>query len=176
MISSLSIDDFLVVENMDLLKYKIKFKILSGYPLIQYNLAKVLFNTLSTEQIINVFLFTFLEANVLLFSKEIEYLTFTANAYMNFNYPHNNSHYFFYIGAISLEKFKIGGSILGGEINSTSLISINNEFVEDYWDKTIRIKEHLIVDLDNKIIIVNGDINSANFKKLENIKQLINDI
>ena len=38
---------------------KIKFKYLSGYPLIQYNLAKVLFHTLSINQIINIFLFSF---------------------------------------------------------------------------------------------------------------------
>ena len=164
-----TVDDFLVVENMDLLKYKIKFKILSGYPLIQYNLAKVLFNTLSTEQIINVFLFTFLEANVLLFSKEIEYLTFTANAYMNLNYPHNNSHYFFNIGAISLEKFKIGGSILGGEINSTSLISINNEFVEDYLGKASHLKEHVIVDLDNNDILFAKFNENDNYEKINKL-------
>ena len=164
-----TVDDFLVVENMDLLKYKIKFKILSGYPLIQYNLAKVLFNTLSTEQIINVFLFTFLEANVLLFSKEIEYLTFTANAYMNLNYPHNNSHYFFNIGAISLEKFKIGGSILGGEINSTSLISINNEFVEDYLGKASHLKEHVIVDLDNNDILFAKFNQNDNYEKINKL-------
>ena len=164
-----TVDDFLVVENMDLLKYKIKFKILSGYPLIQYNLAKVLFNTLSTEQIINVFLFTFLEANVLLFSKEIEYLTFTANAYMNFNYPHNNSHYFFNIGAISLEKFKIGGSILGGEINSTSLISINNVFVEDYLGKASHLKEHVIVDLDNNDILFAKFNENDNYEKINKL-------
>ena len=164
-----TVDDFLVVENMDLLKYKIKFRILSGYPLIQYNLAKVLFNTLSTEQIINVFLFTFLEANVLLFSKEIEYLTFTANAYMNLNYPHNNSHYFFNIGAISLEKFKIGGSILGGEINSTSLISINNEFVEDYLGKASHLKEHVIVDLDNNDILFAKFNENDNYEKINKL-------
>ena len=164
-----TVDDFLVVENMDLLKYKIKFKILSGYPLIQYNLAKVLFNTLSTEQIINVFLFTFLEANVLLFSKEIEYLTFTANAYMNLNYPNNNSHYFFNIGAISLEKFKIGGSILGGEINSTSLISINNEFVEDYLGKASHLKEHVIVDLDNNDILFAKFNENDNYEKINKL-------
>ena len=164
-----TVDDFLVVENIDLLKYKIKFKILSGYPLIQYNLAKILFNTLSTEQIINVFLFTFLEANVLLFSKEIEYLTFTANAYMNLNYPHNNSHYFFNIGAISLEKFKIGGSILGGEINSTSLISINNEFVEDYLGKASHLKEHVIVDLDNNDILFAKFNENDNYEKINKL-------
>ena len=148
-----TVDDFLVVETMDLLKYKIKFKILIGYPLIQYNLAKVLFNTLSTEQIINVFLFTFLEANVLLFSKEIEYLTFTANAYMN----------------ISLEKFKIGGSILGGEINSTSLISINNEFVEDYLGKASHLKEHVIVDLDNNDILFAKFNENDNYEKINKL-------
>ena len=153
----------------------IKFKYLSGYPLIQYNLPKVLFYGLNIPDIITVFLFTFLENDVLFFSKNIEFLSFTLNAYLNLNYPLNSGQYYFNIGPISFEEFKTGNNIYSAK-NIPRIFGINNEFVEDYWDKTIRIKEHLIVDLDNKIIIVNGDINSANFKKLENIKQLINDI
>ena len=38
----------------------VKFKYLSGYPIIQYNLAKVLFHKLNIEKIIDIFLFTFL--------------------------------------------------------------------------------------------------------------------
>ena len=104
-----------------------------------------------------------------MFSKEIEYLTFTANAYMNLNYPHNNSHYFFNIGAISLEKFKIGGNILGGEINSTSLISINNEFVEDYLGKASHLKEHVIVDLDNSDILFAKFNENDNYEKINKL-------
>ena len=171
-------NDFLVMEKNDfkpkvkkannatnIYEYKIKFNYLSGYPLIQYNLAKVLFNTLSTEDIINTFLFTFLEVNVIFFSKDIEYLTFTINAYMNFNYPYNDSQYFFNLGAISLEGFQFGDKF--GEKNFSSIIAINNGYVENYLSKLNRLGDHIVVDLDN------GKVMSGKYDK---IAQLIKNI
>ena len=52
--------------------------------MIQYNLDKVLLNNLNPEKIITIFLFIFLEKDVIFFSKDIEYLTLTLNAYLNF--------------------------------------------------------------------------------------------
>ena len=132
-------------------KYKnnkkiIKFNYLSGYPLIQYNLAKVLFHTLSIQDIIAVFLFTFLENSVIFFSKDIEYLTLTINAYGNFNFPLNDAEYFYNIGAISLDEFKNGDDF--GIKNCSSIIAINNEYVENYLSKTNDPGDHVIVDLD----------------------------
>ena len=124
----------------------IKFNYLSGYPLIQYNLAKVLFHTLSIQDIIAVFLFTFLENSVIFFSKDIEYLTLTINAYGNFNFPLNDAEYFYNIGAISLDEFKNGDDF--GIKNCSSIIAINNEYVENYLSKTNDPGDHVIVDLD----------------------------
>jgi hypothetical protein len=97
------LDDFKIIDKKDFIRtmkrknkneYKIKFKYLSGYPLIQYNLAKVLFKTLSIENIINIFLFTFLEENIIFFSENIEFLTLTLNAFASFNFPFNDMQYF----------------------------------------------------------------------------------
>ena len=44
-----------ITENNKKNMYKITFKFLSGYPLIQYNLPKVLFQNLSIEKIITFF-------------------------------------------------------------------------------------------------------------------------
>ena len=129
---------------------KIKFNHLSGYPLIQYNLAKVLFHRLSIAQIIKVFLFIFLEKEIVFFSVDNEYLTLTINAYMNLNYPLNDSQYFYNIGSISLEACKKNELPIFGFKISTSIIAINNRFVPDFYsDKTNKLSERIIVDLDN---------------------------
>ena len=157
-------NDFVLVEEPDIFKekksktlaednyfkYKLKFKYLSGYPLIQYNLVKVLFNTLSIEDIINIFFFTFLESTVVFFSENIEYLTLMINAFLNFNYPFNDAEYFYNIGAISLDSFKEGNSLFGVK-NCSSMIAVNNKLVDDYLGKlnNLRTETHIVVDLDN---------------------------
>ena len=129
---------------------KLKFKYLSGYPLIQFNLAKVLFHTLSIENIIKVFIFSFLEKDIVFFSESNEYLTLTINAYGNFNYPLNDAEYFYNIGAISLEAFQKNDVF--GIKNSSSIIAINNKYVENFLSNINRIDEYLIVDLDKGIL------------------------
>jgi len=68
---------------------KIKFDFLTGYPLIQYNLAKVLMQTLSPIDVIVIFFYTFLEKDVIFFSKDLEFLSLTINSYFNLNFPLN---------------------------------------------------------------------------------------
>ena len=152
---------------------KIKFKYLSGYPLIQYNLVKVLFHTLSVNQIINIFLFSFLEQNIIFFSEDIEYLSLTINSYMNFNYPLNDAQYFYNMGIISLESFQNDDSIFGIK-SFTSIIAINNKFVDDYMSKTSNIGGHIVVDLDKgdlKIAKENNDDDNN-----DKLNELINNI
>ena len=182
-------DDFIVLEESDFLpldptkqkinqininplETKIKFKYLSGYPLVQFNLAKVLFHTLSIEDIIKVFIFSFLESNIIFFSEDNEFLTLTINAYANFNYPLNDAEYYYNIGAISLKDFHNDHPF--GIKNSSSIIAINNKFVENYLAETNKIDEHLIVDLDNGELMVSGAENDHSyFKIIELIKKII---
>ena len=145
----------------DIYRNKIKFKYLSGYPLIQYNLAKVLFNTLSKGDIIKIFLFTFLESDIIFFSENIEYLTFTLNAYMNFNFPFNDAEYFYNISAISLESFKKGDNAV-----FTNMIGINNIFVEDYLAKNNKLNDHMIVDLDKGKILTAIEEGNDSYDKI----------
>ena len=152
---------------------KIKFKYLSGYPLIQYNLAKVLFHTLSINQIINIFLFSFLEQNIIFFSEDIEYLSLTINSYMNFNYPLNDAQYFYNMGIISLESFQNDDSIFGIK-SFTSIIAINNKFVDDYMSKTSNIGGHIVVDLDKGDLKIAKENNEDDNN--EKLNELINNI
>ena len=155
---------------------KIKFKYLSGYPLIQYNLAKVLFHTLSVDKIINIFLFSFLEQNIIFFSEDIEYLSLTINSYANLNYPLNDAQYFYNMGVISLDSFQNDNSIFGIK-SFSSIIAINNKFVPDYLTKAIKIGGHIVVDLDNgdlKIAKENNE-NDNNDKLNELINNILED-
>ena len=151
---------------------KIKFHFLSGYPLIQYNLPKVLFNRFSTEKIITIFLYMFLEKDVLFFSKNIEYLTLSINAYLNLSFPLNDEKYYFIGCAISLKDFMSGNNEFGVK-NYTSLIGINDAYTDNYRSTNLKINDHLAVDLDKGEIFVKEDLNEKNKKVNENNKKLV---
>ena len=137
--------------------YTIEFNFLSGYPLIQYNLPKVLFYNLSIEKIITIYLFMFLEKDILFFSRDIEYLTLTINAYLNLSFPLNDEKYYFIGCAISFDDFIKGDSEFGLK-NYTSLIGINDSFKSNYRNKNIKINDHLVVDLEKGDIIYGEDL------------------
>ena len=157
---------------------EIKFKCLSGYPLIQYNLSKVLLNNLTPEKVITIFLYTFLEKDVIFFSKDIEYLTLSLNAYLNLNFPLNDEKYYFIGAAISFEDFSYGNSEFGLK-NYTSIIGINDQYRPDYKNKNLKIQDHLVIDLDKGEIYYgqdenNNNVNERNEKIVKFIKKICN--
>ena len=52
---------------------EIKFPFLQAYPLLQYNLSKLLFNYFSISKIIFIFINTFLQKYILIFSENINF-------------------------------------------------------------------------------------------------------
>ena len=162
-------------------KYIIEFNSLSGYPLIQYNLPKVLFNSLSIDKIIEIFLFMFLEKDVLFFSKNIELLTLTINAFLNLSFPLNDEKYYFIGCAISFDDFIRGDSDFGIK-NYTSVIGINDSYQPNYKNKNIKIEDHLAVDLDKGEVIYNdaskneNNVNNNNKKLIKIIEKMCKDV
>ena len=151
---------------------KIEFKFLSGYPLIQYNLPKVLFQNLSIEKIITIFLYMFLEKDVIFFSKDILHLTLTINAFLNLNFPLNDEKYYFIGCAISLQDFTEGVSEFGMK-NYTSVIGINDSYTPEYRKKNIKINDHLVVDLEKGNIICGEEGKDKPSKTDINNKKLV---
>ena len=129
----------------------IKFGLLSGYPIIQYNLAKVLLNKMSPEDVITIFFYTFLEKSVIFFSKDIELLSLTINSYLNLNFPLNDEKYYFYNVSISFENYIQGNSLFIGT-TFTNAIGINSKYNNNYKNNHVRLSEHLTVDLDKGVI------------------------
>ena len=99
----------------------------------------------------------FLEKDILFFSRDIEYLTLTINAYLNLSFPLNDEKYYFIGCAISFDDFIKGDSEFGLK-NYTSLIGINDSFKSNYRNKNIKINDHLVVDLEKGDIIYGEDL------------------
>ena len=127
----------------------IKFSFLPGYPLIQYNLVKVLLNILSPQDVIIIFFHTFLEKDVVFFSKDIEYLSLTIDAYLNLNFPLNDEKYYFFNACVSYENYINNNSTFVGS-TFTSILGVNSPYLPEYKNTEMsKSKEHLCVDLDN---------------------------
>lgn len=125
----------------------ITFPQLSGYPLFHFNLP-FLFTVLPVEIIIEVFLFTFLENDIIFYSANLDLLNLVMYIFSNLNYPCNDSIYFWHILSVSIEAFMNSTSTFVGKTCST-MIGINNSY-DPKIKTTLRIKEHFILDIDNK--------------------------
>ena len=125
----------------------IKFPQLSGYPLMDINISFI-FNLLPPEIIIEVFIFTFLEHDIIFYSTRPEVLNMVIFIFSNLNYPFNDSIYYWHVLSVSLNSFMTGSSKLVGKTSST-LTGILNEYQPDVIT-TKKIHEHFVLDIDNK--------------------------
>ena len=170
--SSMSFLGNIITDNNDDLEDKIKFDYLTGYPVIQYNLAKVLLQTLTPIDIIDIFLYTFLEKDILFFSKDIEFLSLTINSYLNLNFPLNDEKYYFINACVSYENYISGNSTFVGS-TFTTIIGINDSYNQKYQSECInKLKEHLAVDLDNGKVYKIED--KSDKEKSKNNRELFN--
>ena len=151
--------------NLDELFPKLKFEILPGYPLIQYNLAKVLLDIMSPIHVIEIFFYTFLEKNVIFFSKNLQYLSTTINSYLNLNFPLNDEKYYFINASVSLDNYMNNNSPFIGSA-FTTIIGINSSYNPKYLKSPNKIKDHLAVNLDkDEIYKVDDKDQKENSKK-----------
>ena len=153
--TSINVNDFKLYEN-------IKFSFLPGYPLIQYNLVKVLLHILSPQDVIIIFFHTFLEKDVVFFSKDIEYLSLTIDAYLNLNFPLNDEKYYFFNACVSYENYINNNSTFVGS-TFTTILGVNSQYPLEYKNTNMaKSKEHLCVDLDNGNLHYMKGNNSSN--------------
>ena len=125
----------------------ITFPQLSGYPLMDINMS-FLFSLIPPDIIIEVFIFTFLEHDIIFYSTRPDILNMVMFIFSNLNYPFNDSIYYWHILSVSLQSFMTGASTFVGKTCST-LTGILNEYKPDVLT-TQKIREHFVLDIDNK--------------------------
>ena len=125
------------------------FQFLPGYPLIQYNLAKVLLDILTPYDVIIIFIYTFLEKDVIFFSSNLELLSLTMNSYQNLNFPLNDEKYYFINACVSYDNYIKGNSTFVGSA-FTTMVGINDQYQSKYINSSAhKLKDHICIDLDN---------------------------
>ena len=150
----------------------IKFQFLPGYPLMQYNLAKVLMDAISPYDVIVIFIYTFLEKDVIFFSNNIELLSLTMNAYQNLNFPLNDEKYYFINACVSYDNYIKGNSTFVGSA-FTTMVGINDQYQSKYINSNHKIKDHLAIDLDTGNV---NQIKDSNNKETTNKNKLLFDL
>ena len=123
------------------------FNQLSGYPTLDINLSFI-FNLIPPEIIVEVFIFSFLEHDIIFYSSRPEILNMVMYIFSNFNYPFNDSIYYWHVLSVSEDSFMAGTSTFVGKTCST-ITGILSEYDPDILT-TKKIKEHFVLDIDNK--------------------------
>ena len=123
------------------------FDQLSGYPFLDINLS-FLFNLIPPEIICEVFIFSFLEHDIIFYSQNPEILNTVMFIFSNLNFPFNDSIYYWHILSVSKDSFMSGTSTFVGKTCST-LTGILSDYDPDLLT-TKKIREHFVLDIDNK--------------------------
>ena len=124
------------------------FNQLSGYPFMDLNISFI-FNLIPPDIIVQVFIFTFLEHDIIFYSQRPDILNMVMYIFSNFNYPLNDNIYYWHVLSVSKEDFMSGRSTFVGKTSST-LTGILSEYDPDLTT-TNKIKEHFVLDIDNKV-------------------------
>ena len=151
----------------------IKFPFLQGYPLLHYNLPKILFDSCSITKLIFLFINSFCEQDILIFSKDIEILSLFINSLINLNFPLNDSSYYNINASVSFDNF-IHGNCKFIPSGCKTIIGINTPFqLKCLNKKTGKTRDKIIFDLDNNKIDLKNEKNNNFFsyiKKIVNAK------
>jgi len=123
------------------------FNQLSGYPFLDFNLSFI-FNLIPPEIVIEVFIFSFLEHDIIFYSTNPELLNMVMFIFSNLNYPFNDSIYYWHILSVSQDSFMSGSSTFVGKTCST-ITGILNKYDSDVLT-TKKISEHFVLDIDKK--------------------------
>ena len=123
------------------------FNQLSGYPFMDVNLSFI-FNLIPPEIIVEVFIFSFLEHDIIFYSSRPEILNMVMYIFANLNYPFNDSIYYWHLLSVSIDSFMSGSSTFVGKTSST-MTGILDEYNPNVMT-TKKIREHFVLDIDNK--------------------------
>ena len=151
------------------------FPQISGYPLMNFNLP-LFFNIFPAHLIIQVFMFTFLETDILFYSSNLELLNLLMYVFSSLNYPCNESIYFWHILSVSIKNFMNSTSTFVGKTCST-IIGINNTY-DPKVKTTLRVREHFVLDIDRKEFSYVSSVDSPESAKnrviFEGLNRIIN--
>lgn len=142
---------------------------LTGYPLFHFKLDMLL-KLFTPEFIIEVFILTFLELDLIFFSEELEILNLVMYIFANLNYPLNDSSYFFHIISVSLDTFLEGTDSLVSKTFS-SMLGVNASYDQSFANYAKKT-DYYVIDLEKKQILYQYRLESETSIDIATNKQL----
>ena len=149
--------------NNNTVAHTLTFPQLTGLPIIDINLQKVFYH-LGAVNIIKLFLFSFLEKDILIFSTNLELISLVIYTFHTLNYPLNDGNYYWLNATVSYNDLITENSIFVGQSYPT-MLGVHSSYNTAYLQRTV-LKNHFIMDLDNNIF----DYNSGKDKDKDDTK------
>jgi len=150
---------------------------LSGFIYLDFDLSQI-FDLLPLNLVIEIFILTFIEQNIIFYSTNLEILNMVMFIMYALNYPCNDGRYFWYICSFSSKNLTDENKLLTPLENF--MIGVNDSYREDI--NTSEIGFHYFVDIDNKKIGLKGydtqnrDENDPEMNNLNDLKTFIENI
>ena len=146
----------------------LSFPMIDSFPIIDYNLGKIILS-ISTLNLITLFIITFLEKDIIFFSTNLEELNLYIYTFLILNFPLNDSQYYWYCVSVSKDSYFKRESPFVEKVFS-SILGINNEFnIKNYSNKS---NELYFYDIENDVLKIN-DSNKDNINIISTVKYLI---
>ena len=145
------------------------FPMIDSFPIIDYNLGKI-FLSISTLNLITLFIITFLEKEIIFFSSNLEELNLFIYTFLILNFPLNDSQYYWFCVSVSKDSYFKRESPFVEKVFS-SLLGINNEFnIKKYNNKS---NELYFYDIENDVLKINDNFKDNNNNIISTVKYLI---
>ena len=156
---------------------KIEINQLTGFPNVDFDLYEI-FNLLPLNLVLEIYTITFIEEYMLFFSSNLELLNIIMYIMYMFNYPCNDSTYFWHIVSVGKNDLKEENKFVGKIM--PSLLGVNCTF-DPSIDTSAFANYHFVIDLDNKKIIYKESVNifiedKEESNKLNNLYYYIDNI
>ena len=124
------------------------FRRLNGFPLIQINLHRLI-GFLSPQIVFKLFVFSFLEKDIIIFSNNLELISITIFTFLNLNYPLNEGNYYWINASVSLSNLENQSSIFAS-YSFPTILGVHNSYINVNDNSLSGKKDYFVLDLDNK--------------------------
>ena len=129
------------------------FTQLTGLPIIDINLHKIFYH-LGAVNVIKLFICSFLEKDIFIFSTNLELLSLVIYTFHTLNYPLNDGNYYWLNATVSYNDLITENSIFVSQSYPT-MLGVHSPYNPAYLQRAA-LKSHFIMDLDNNVFDYNA--------------------
>ena len=151
---------------------KLIFHQLTGLPILDINIRKI-FYYLGPQNILKLFLFSFLEKDILIFGSNIELISLVIYTFYSLTYPLNDGNYYWLNATVSYMDLITENSVFAGRSYPT-MLGVHSQYNPLYIQYS-KLNDHFVLDLDNNTFEYNPgkDKDSEDVKRVNNFLQFL---